>query len=348
MSVSLSPGLAASRSLTALSRAGGCGRKVAAADLLELLAGLPMQVDQRLLVGSASRDDAAVIDLGEGLGLVLSVDFFTPLVDDPFDFGRIAAANALSDIYAMGATPLAALNIVGFPLRELGGGVLREVLRGGAEIVARAGAMLAGGHTINDQEPKYGLAAIGLVDPARMTTNAAAAAGEVLVLTKPLGVGAIVTARRHGHQDDELLADAVQTMVELNDRAARQVRDAGVRAMTDITGFGLLGHLHNLCEASGLSAEVDAGRVPAISGVQPLLEDEIGVSSGTRGNLAWAASFAEIDPAIETWRVRLLADATTSGGLLAAVPAKRANALPGWRIGHLRAGPPGTITVRRR
>ncbi|HEY1689575.1 MAG TPA: selenide, water dikinase SelD [Solirubrobacteraceae bacterium] len=345
MPVSSGSNLAASPLLTALSHAGGCGRKLAAIELVEMLTTLPTQLDARLLVDASSRDDAAVIDLDRQLALVFSVDFFTPLVDDPRDFGRIAAANALSDIYAMGATPLAALNIVGFPSRTLGDIVLAEILRGGAEVVVQAGAFIAGGHTINDDEPKYGLAVIGLVDPGHMTTNAAGQPGDELFLSKPLGTGAIVTARRHGHLDDELLASAVETMVQLNERAASDALQAGVRAMTDITGYGLLGHLHNLCESSGLAAQLEAEKVPVLAGVQPLLEDEIGISSGTRGNLEWAAGFAEIDESVEPWRARLLADATTSGGLLAAVPQGLVSVLPGWRIGQLQAGKPGAIAV---
>lgn len=179
-----------------------------------------------------------------------------------------------------------------------------------------------------------------------MTTNSAGAEGDVLVLSKPLGVGAIVTARKRGHVSDMLLCAAVETMVALNDRAADAALGAGVRAMTDITGFGLLGHLHNLCLASGLAAEVHAASVPSIAGVEPLLAGGAGVSSGTRDNLEWAAGFAEIDAAVEPWRARLLADATTSGGLLVAAPVDRAGGLMGVTIGRLCAGTPGAITVR--
>lgn len=332
-------------SLTALSGAGGCGRKLGPADLLPLVDGLPVPVDDRLLVGAASRDDAAVFRLREDLALVLTVDFFTPLVDDPYDFGRIAAANALSDVYAMGGTPLSALNIVAFPLRQLGGEVLREILRGGADVVGAAGAVIAGGHTIFDSEPKYGLAVTGMVDPARMTTNAAGREGDVLVLSKPLGSGAIVTAHKRGRGSDEMLREAVGTMVALNDRAAEAALDAGVCAMTDVTGFGLLGHLHNMCLASGLAAEVHAAGVPAMTGVEPLLAGGGGVSSGTKRNAEWAAGFTTIDLAVEPWRALLLADATTSGGLLAAVPVSRTDALTGVPIGRLCAGVPGAIEV---
>jgi selenide,water dikinase len=331
--------------LTALSHAGGCGRKVAAIELLALLQGLPTQRDPRLLVGAGTRDDAAIFLLRDDLALVQTVDFFTPLVDDPYDFGRIAAANALSDVYAMGGTPLTAMNIVGFPLRDLGRAVLEQILRGGADTVAAADAIVVGGHTINDGEPKYGLAVTGVADPAQMTTNAAGKDGDLLVLSKPLGTGAIVTARKRGERSEELLKEAVRIMVELNDHAAQAALAVGVRAMTDITGFGLLGHLHNLALASGLAAEVDAAAVPAIEGVAPLLESGVGVSSGTRGNLEWAAEFAEVEVTVEPWRTTLLADATTSGGLLAATPAERARQLGGVVIGRLRAGTPGTIAV---
>jgi selenide, water dikinase len=212
-------------------------------------------------------------------------------------------------------------------------------------VVAGAGAVVVGGHTLNDSEPKYGLAVTGIVDPARMTTNAAGRDGDLLVLSKPLGTGAIVTARKRGHRSEELLDEAVQTMVELNDHAAETALNAGVRAMTDITGFGLLGHLHNLCLASGLAAEVHAGSLPVIAGVEPLLASGVGVSSGTRGNLEWATDFAEIDIAVQPWRTLLLADATTSGGLLAATPAGRAGELEGAVVGRLCTGVPGAIRV---
>jgi selenide, water dikinase len=332
--------------LTRLTRAGGCARKVGAVELLSLLQGLPSQADERLLIDASSCDDAAIFRVREDLALVQTVDFFTPLVDSPYDFGRIAAANALSDVYAMGGTPLTAMNIVAFPLRDLGGEMLGEILRGGADVVAQSGAVVVGGHTINDSEPKYGLAVTGVVDPSRMTTNAAGRDGDLLVLSKPLGVGAIVTARKHGHHSEGLLETAVQTMAALNDQASQAAVMAGVRAMTDVTGFGLLGHLHNLCLGSGLAAEIDAASVPVIPGVEPLLDSGVGISSGTRANLEWAAAFAEIDIGIEPWRTRLLADATTSGGLLAAVPADRVEQLAGVVVGRLCTGAPGAIKVR--
>ena len=333
-------------SLTALSSCSGCGAKLPALDLLPLIWELPAAADERVLVGFESCDDAAVFQLKQGLALVQTVDFFTPLVDDPYDFGRIAAANALSDVYAMGGTPVTALNIVAFPLQQLGGEVLGEIMRGGADVVGSAGAVVVGGHSIRDGEPKYGLAVTGIVDPVRIVTNAGGRDGDVLVLTKPLGAGAIVTAHKRGLARDGLLERAVQVMVALNDQAAREALDARVHAMTDVTGFGLLGHLHNVCRESGLSAELNAESVPAIEGVREMLADEAGVLSGTRRNAQWTSAFAEIGDTVEPWRARLLVDATTSGGLLAALPAENVHLLRGSVIGRLRAGTPGAIAVR--
>jgi selenide,water dikinase len=284
--------------------------------------------------------------VSDDVALVQTIDFFTPLVDDPYDFGRIAAANALSDVYAMGGTPLSALNVVAFPLELLGPDVLAAILRGGADVVREAGAMLAGGHSIKDDEPKYGLAVTGVVDPRRIVTNAGGLPGDALVLTKPLGVGAVVTARKRGAADDALLARAVATMVELNAAAKDAALFAGVHAMTDVTGFGLLGHLHNVCRESGLAAEVDAGAVPFLPGVEELLDgDAAGVSGGSRRNAEWAEDFASFAAEVPAWRRRLVTDATTSGGLLAAVPADAASAMPGTVVGRLVAGPAGTISV---
>jgi len=307
---------------------------------------LPGQEDARLLVGAATSDDAAVLQVGERLALVQSLDFFTPPVDDPYDFGRIAAANALSDIYAMGAAPVLALNVVAFPLQQLGADVLGAVLRGGFDVVAQAGALLAGGHSIEDPEPKYGLCVTGLLDPAEAVTNAGAAAGDALVLSKPLGTGAIVAARRRGLAGEEPLARAVATMVELNDHASRAALDAGVHAMTDVTGFGLLGHLHHLCRESGLAAELYADAVPALDGVQELLEDERALSGGSGRNAAWAQGFARFEDSVPAWRRRLLVDATTSGGLLAAVPLETAGFARGAIVGRLLEGPAGEVHVR--
>ncbi len=335
-------------SLTALSSGAGCGCKLAAAELLPIVRNLTISHEERLLVGSASGDDAAVFLITDELALVQTIDFFTPIVDDPYDFGRIAAANALSDVYAMGGKPLTAMNVVAFPLEELGGDVLYEVLRGGLECVTNAGAVVVGGHSIKDAEPKYGMSVTGIIDPERITTNAAGRPGDALVLTKPLGVGAIVTAYKRDQASDDLLQAAVEVMAMLNDRAAAAALAAGVRAMTDVTGFGLLGHLHNICRESGLAGEVDAESVPAIPGVERLLRDkEVGVSGGSRRNREWVESFARIDARVAPWRARLLTDATTSGGLLVAVRAEVAERIPGTVIGRLCRGTPGEIAVGR-
>jgi selenide,water dikinase len=332
--------------LTSLSHGAGCGCKLPAADLLPIVRDLPVSDDPRLLVGSASGDDAAVFRLADDLALVQTIDFFTPLVDDPYDFGRIAAANALSDVYAMGGRPLTAMNVVAFPLERLGGDVLREILRGGHDVVAAAGAALVGGHSIDDAEPKYGLAVTGVVDPRALVTNAGGRAGDALVLTKPLGVGAIVTARKRGGAGDDLLAAAVETMTALNDAASVAALAAGAHAMTDVTGFGLLGHLHNLARESGLAAEVVAADVPAIDGVEDLLADDGGVSGGSRRNAEYADAFTAFAGGVPAWRRRLLADATTSGGLLVAVAPERAGEIPGAVVGRLVPGAPGTIAVQ--
>jgi selenide, water dikinase len=333
--------------LTSLSSGAGCGCKLAAADLLPIVMDLPAATDPRLLVGAPTGDDAAVFALSEDLALVQTIDFFTPLVDEPYDFGRVAAANALSDVYAMGGRPITAMNVVAFPLEQLGGDVLAAILRGGLDVVTEAGASVVGGHSIKDDEPKYGMAVTGIVDPRRIVTNAGGVAGDVLVLTKPLGVGAIVTAAKRGTAGPDLVADAVAVMVELNAAASQAALDAGVHAMTDVTGFGLLGHLHNIARESGLAAEVDAAAVPAIEGVEGLLTDDSAISGGSARNAEWATTFATIDADVPPWRARLIIDATTSGGLLAAVPAANANAIPGGTVvGRLVPGVPGTIRVR--
>jgi selenide,water dikinase len=337
--------VAATVPLTSLSHGAGCGCKLPAAELLPIVRDLAGGRDDRLLVGPATADDAAVIRLGEDLALVQTIDFFTPIVDDPYDFGRIAAANALSDVYAMGGRPLCAMNVVAFPLERLGGDVLRDVLRGGADVVAAAGAVLAGGHSIDDAEPKYGLAVTGTVDPRAVVTNAGGRAGDALVLTKPLGVGAVATARKRGAADDDLLAAAVAVMAALNADAARAALAAGAHAMTDVTGFGLLGHLHGLARESGLSARVDAGALPALDGVDDLLAGEAALSGGSRRNGAYAEDFTDVAAGVAPWRRRLAVDATTSGGLLVALPAERAREVPGVVVGELVAGGAGRIAL---
>jgi selenide,water dikinase len=331
--------------LTSLSHGAGCGCKLPAAALLPIVRDLPAATAPELLVGSATADDAAVWRLSDELALVQTVDFFTPVVDDPFDFGRIAAANALSDVYAMGGRPLTALNLVAWPLETLGPEALADVLRGGIDVVRSAGAEVVGGHSIDDPEPKYGLAVTGAVHPDRVLTNAGGKAGDALVLTKPLGGGAIVTARKRGVAGDELLARAVAVMAALNAEASAAAVAAAASAMTDVTGFGLLGHLHALARESGLAAEVDAAAVPAIEGVAELLADDGAVSGGSRANREYAAGFASFGADVDPWRARLVCDATTSGGLLVAIDPPRAGDVPGAVVGELVAGPPGAIRV---
>jgi selenide,water dikinase len=332
--------------LTSLSHGAGCGCKLPAAELLSIVGSLPAATDARLLVGSATGDDAAVFALREDLALVQTVDFFTPIVDDPFDFGRIAAANALSDIYAMGAEPLTALNLVAFPLQRLGGRVLRAILEGGAAMAAAAGCEIVGGHSIDDPEPKYGLAVTGTVDPRRMLTNAGARAGDALVLTKPLGVGAIATAARHGRAGSGQVAMATTWMTTLNATAGHAALHAGASAATDVTGFGLLGHLHNLCRASGVSAVVASGALPALPGTRELLARGHGISGGSRRNRQHAESFTRFDAAVPEADRWLVCDPQTSGGLLVAVAPERAATIDGTLIGEIITGVPGRISLQ--
>jgi selenide, water dikinase len=331
--------------LTSLSHGAGCGCKLPAASLRPIVAGLPRPTDPRVLVAADTADDAGVVALTPELAIVQTVDFFTPIVDDPYAFGRIAATNALSDVYAMGGTPVSALNLVAYPLDTLGPDVLREILRGGADAVAAAGASIVGGHSIDDPEPKYGLAVTGVVDPRRILTNAGGAVGDALVLTKPLGAGTIATALKRGIADPGLVERGVAVMTTLNDVGAAQARAAGAHALTDVTGFGLLGHTHELAAASGLAAEIDAGAVPAIEGVLDLLDDERALAGGSRRNRADADTFTSWGEDVPDALRRLCCDAMTSGGLLAAVPAERAGEIDGWVVGRLVDGPAGAIAV---
>jgi selenide, water dikinase len=332
--------------LTSLSHGAGCGCKLPAAVLHPLVAGLPAPTDPNVIVGSATADDAAVYRLRDDLAIVQTVDFFTPVVDDPYDFGRIAATNALSDIYAMGAEPVSALNLVAFPMETLGGDVLGEILRGGGEVVTAAGASVVGGHSIDDPEPKYGLAVTGIVDPREVLTNAGGQPGDVLVLSKPLGAGVAATAIKRGLDSDGLAARATAVMCESNRDAARAARAARAHALTDVTGFGLVGHCHELALASGVAAEIDAAAIPAIDGVLDLLaEGEDAVAGGTRRNRSWAEAFTTFADDVHEERRWLACDAMTSGGLLAAVPADQASGALGVVVGRLVAGEPGAIRV---
>jgi selenide, water dikinase len=334
--------------LTAHSHGAGCACKIGAAELAPLLGSLPAAVDPDLLVGAGTSDDAAVYRLRDDLALVQSVDFFTAIVDDPYDFGRIAAANALSDVYAMGAEPVLALNLVAYSLERLGEAALAEILRGGSDMAASAGVAIGGGHSIDDPEPKYGMAVSGVVDPRRVLTNAGGEPGDELFLTKPLGVGLITTAAKRGIADPPTLARAIDRMTTLNAAAAKAALAADARAMTDVTGFGLLGHLHELCEASGCAAEIMPEAVPAIDGALALAADPRARAGGSKRNAAHAETFTEWASEPGEDRRFLLADATTSGGLLVAVAPERAADAPGVRIGRLTQGPPGSILAGAR
>ncbi len=315
---------------------------------------MPHLTDPRILVDASTRDDAAVYRLAPDRALVATVDFFTPIVDDPYDFGRIAAANAFSDVYAMGATPLLALNLVGWPRGKLPLDMLGDVLRGGQDVAQAAGAFVLGGHSVDDPEPKYGMVAIGEVHPDRIMTLAAARPGDALVLTKRIGTGVLTTALKRDLLTAGDLAPAVASMTTLNAGAARAMLSVGVHAATDVTGFGLLGHLHNMLEASGVAAEIDAAAVPLFPGAAELAARGA-VPGGTQRNREALAAHVTFAPGVpEATRV-LLCDAQTSGGLLLAVPADRVDALiaalerertpVAARIGRVTAGIRGAITV---
>lgn len=284
-----------------------------------------------MIVGLAPADDAAVVRLSDDLALVFTTDFFTPLVDDPVDFGRIAAANAISDVYAMGARPLVALNIVAFPMKTLGVEVLGEILRGGAEVARTAGISIAGGHSVEDAEPKYGLAVIGTVHPARVWRKGGARAGDGLVLTKPLGTGVLATALKRGKIEEgspEMVA-AVRSMATLNARAAELVRARGVEvhAATDVTGYGLVGHLGEMLRASeGVGAVLRSEDFPLLDGALALARDGV-LAGGTKANRASASPWLTVREGVDDARVWLACDAQTSGGLLIACPMDQAIAL---------------------
>ena len=245
--------------------------------------GLAGQSGDQVLVGVDDGDDAAAVLIGDGVAVLSTADFFTPVVDDAYDWGRIAAANALSDIYAMGGDPVVAINLVGWPRDTLPLELLTEVLRGGRDVAARAGCPVLGGHSIDDPEPKYGMAVTGIADPARLLRNDAARPGLAVTLTKPIGVGLL--NNRH-KRTGEVFAEAVAVMTELNRDAARAALATGARAATDVTGFGLLGHLHKMCRASGVGAVIDRAAVPVVAGAREALRDGF-VSGGTRRNLDW-------------------------------------------------------------
>lgn len=311
--------------------------------LSDLLSTLPSFSHPDLLVSGATFDDAGVFRLTSELALVQTVDFFTPMVDDPYLFGQIAAANALSDVYAMGGKPLTAMNIAAFPAGSMDLGILRDILAGGADKIMEAGAVLVGGHTVEDKEPKYGLAVTGTVHPERVITNGGARPGDLLVLTKPLGVGIITTALKGELIREEKALPAVQSMAALNDKAAQAMQEVGVNAATDITGFGFLGHLYEICAASKAGVEVIVDQVPILDGAADLAA--IGaVPGGAKRNAKYLEPMLKwVRPMDEVMR-DILCDPQTSGGLLMAVSPNRREELARrlaeagvnwWLVGHV-------------
>jgi selenide, water dikinase len=296
--------------LTQYAHGGGCACKIPPGELDEVVRGLAGQAG--LLVGLDTGDDAAVLALDAETAIVSTADFFTPVVDDAYDWGRIAAANALSDVYAMGGRPLVGVNLVGWPRETLPLELLREVLRGGSDVAREAGCQVGGGHSIDDPEPKYGMAVTGIADPNRLLRNDAAQPGRPLSLTKPLGVG--VLNNRH-KATGEVFPHAVETMAALNRQAAEHALAQGITAATDVTGFGLLGHLHKMAQASGVSAVIDAAAVPYLDSARAALQEGF-ISGGTRRNLEWVRP--HLAATVDEDELLLLADAQTSGGLLLA------------------------------
>lgn len=287
---------------------------------------LPAFDDPNLLIGAQTLSDAGVYRLRDDLAIVQSVDFFAPLVDDPFAFGQIAASNALSDLYAMGATPRTCLNIVGFPDKELPIEILGEILRGASERVACAGAVVVGGHSVRDGEIKFGLSVTGVIDPRSMMTNEGARAGDTLVLTKALGTGVITTALRKDRCPQDTLPGAIESMIRLNADAARIAMELGVRGATDITGFGLLGHARELALGSAVTIEIDAGALPILPGAIDLATSENRSSASTTNREAVEGDL-RLSPGVDPALVELMFDPQTSGGLLLAIDADRAHEL---------------------
>ncbi|MDO8810692.1 MAG: selenide, water dikinase SelD [Gallionella sp.] len=305
--------------LTQLSHGGGCGCKIAPALLQEILGAAKQKLPfANLLVGTETSDDAAVYRLNDQQAVIATTDFFMPIVDDPFDFGRIAATNALSDVYAMGGTPIMALAIVGMPINKLSVETIRSILQGGEAVCEAAGIPLAGGHSIDSVEPIYGLVAIGIVHPDKLKKNSAARAGDLLILGKGLGVGVLAAALKKNLLSASGYAQMIAATTQLNAVGSALAALSGVHALTDVTGFGLLGHLLEMCCGSRLGAEVKFDQVPILSEALPLAQQGIGPGAIER-NLASYGHEVDFAPQLETWQQRLLADAQTSGGLLVSV-----------------------------
>jgi selenide,water dikinase len=340
--------------LTQTAKRAGCAAKHPPGYLLPLLGNLPKPADPNVLVGSSGADDAAVYRLDDERALVLTTDFFTPIVDDPYDFGAIAAANALSDVYAMGGTPISALNIVGFPDTGLDVSILGDILRGGADKAREAGIDIVGGHTIKTDEPIYGLSVTGMVHPARIATNAGGKPGDRLVLTKPLGLGIVTTAAKQDRDTAGAIREAIRLMSTLNRDAAAAMATVDVHACTDVTGFGLLGHLRNLAAASGCGARIRLDQVPVLPAAWGYAREGI-VPGGTHANWRFLQDWAVYAEVVDKHAQLVLSDAQTSGGLLIALPeaqvealcaALRSRGVPAAAVvGELEAGVAGHIRV---
>jgi len=312
--------------LTSLSSCAGCAAKLNQRALKDVLRKVPVRHDRNLLVGSSTGDDAGVYRIDRERALVQTTDFFTPIVDDPYHFGQIAATNALSDVYAMGGRPLTALNLLGFPADQISASVVNRILHGGAMKIKEAGCTLVGGHTIRNPEPVYGLAVTGMVSPRLMLTNARARPGDLLVLTKPLGTGIITTGAKRGLSSQTVERKAIRIMTHLNSEGADIAETGLVRAAVDVTGFGLLGHLGAMCRASGVGAVISASRVPVISPEVFTLIGAGAIAGGSRDNRTFADEFTAWDGASEAQKT-LLTDAQTSGGLLFCVPPRHLTAV---------------------
>ena len=342
------------RRLTSFSHGAGCGCKLGPADLANVLGAVNLpELGDDVLVASDTGDDAAVVRLRDNEALIATIDFFTPIVDDPHDWGRIAAANALSDVYAMGGRPFLTLNVVGWPVDELPLEMLARVLQGGIDVASNAGAAVLGGHTITDPEPKYGMVALGRADAEHIVRNSTAQPGAHLLLTKPLGLGIATTALKRGIADPELISRAVELMAATNADAADAMLIAGADAATDVTGFGLLGHLLRMLQASGVGARIDASAVPVLDGVLELAQRDV-VPGGTKRNHAYVAPHVQWG-ALTPPEQMVLADAQTSGGLVIATadPEWLGDELSGRRlqwadVGVIVDGRPGTIEVEGR
>lgn len=299
--------------LTQFAAGGGCACKIPASELERMIGTLPVaEAGDDLLVGLEHGDDAAAVRISDDRAVIATADFFTPVVDDPYDWGRIAAANALSDVYAMGGHPVVAVNLLSWPRQSLDFDLAAEVLRGGSDICQEAGCYLAGGHSVDDTEPKYGLAVTGMADPSALLRNDAAEAGQPLTLTKPLGIGILNNLHK---ATGERVDHAIDTMTQLNRDAAQAALKAGLVAATDVTGFGLLGHLFKMARASGVSAVIDSHAVPYLDGTRQAFADGY-VPGGSRNNLDWVRP--HLHSSVSDDELLLLADAQTSGGLLVA------------------------------